>query len=87
VKIKVEGINLTYEGLIPQDPEVDPVQGPSTRCSRTCGRSSSGRHLCGLPGVRRHAAERGSAVLPDRGQEHRRGLQAMQISDLAEWVR
>ena len=26
-KIKVEGINLTYEGLIPQDPEVDAVQG------------------------------------------------------------
>ena len=26
-KIKVEGINLTYEGVIPQDPEVVPVQG------------------------------------------------------------
>ena len=27
-KIKVEGINLTFEGIIPQDPEVDAVQGP-----------------------------------------------------------
>ena len=26
-KIKVEGVNLTYEGVIPQDPEVDALQG------------------------------------------------------------
>ena len=42
-KIKVEGINLTYEGLIPQDPEVVSCPRTSTRCSRTSAPSSSGR--------------------------------------------
>ena len=42
-KIKVEGINLTYEGLIPTHPEVDAVQGRRRACSRTSAPSSSGR--------------------------------------------
>ena len=42
-KIKVDGINLTYEGLIPQDPEVDTCPRTSTRCSRTSAPSWSAR--------------------------------------------
>ena len=42
-KIKVDGINLTYEGPDPEDPEVDACPRTSTRCSRTSARSWSGR--------------------------------------------
>ena len=41
-KIKVEGINLTYEGLIPGSRSRS-CPRTSTRCSRISGRSSSGR--------------------------------------------
>ena len=42
-KIKVEGINLTYEGLVPQDPEVDAVQGRRRHAAAHPCASSSGR--------------------------------------------
>ena len=41
-KIKVEGINLTYEGVITKI-QRSMLAGTSTRCSRTCAPSSSGR--------------------------------------------
>ena len=44
IKVKVNGVNLTYEGLIPK---IQSRSSPRTRgrCSRTSGRSSSGRSL------------------------------------------
>ena len=42
-KIKVEGINLTYSGLIPTDPEVVPVQGPGGDAAAHPRRSWTGR--------------------------------------------
>ena len=42
-KIKVEGVNLTYEGVHPQDPEVDALQGRRGDAAARPPRSSSGR--------------------------------------------
>ena len=73
-KIKVEGINLTYEGLIPKiqksmlSKDVDAMQ-PHVRALR-----GARHHFSVLPGVRRHAAQPGGQVLEDPGQEHRRPL-------------
>ena len=65
-KIKVEGINLTYEGLIPQDPEVDAVQGRRRAAAAHPRVRRAGGHLHDLPRVRRHPADRGGAVVEDR---------------------
>ena len=73
-KIKVEGINLTYEGLIPQiqksflskDSRGDAAAHPRVRGAR-------GR-LHHLPGLRGDAAERGGPVVEDRRRQHRRRL-------------
>ena len=62
-KIKVEGINLTYAGLIPSDPEVDARPRTSRRCSRTSARSWSGR-WCSPPAPTAMAP--GSARQPGR---------------------
>ena len=86
-KVKVDGINMTYEGLIPQDPEVDALQGHRGACSRTSARSSSARS-------RSRRARTATAPASTRARARRRiaGINiadacAMQISDLAEWVR
>ncbi len=73
-KIKVDGINLTYSGLIPQiqksflSKEVEAMQ-PHVRAFveravvfTTCA------------GLRRHAAQRGGALVEDRRRQHRRRL-------------
>ena len=71
-KIKVEGINLTYEGVIPKiqksmlSKDVEAMQ-PHVRALRRAG-----DHLPDLPRVRRHPAQQGGAVVEDQGQEHRR---------------
>ena len=73
-KIKVEGINLTYEGVIPKvqksmlSKDVDSLQ-PHVR--RFVDRVITFQTL---PRVRRHAAHPGGQVVEDRGQEHRRPL-------------
>ena len=73
-KIKVEGINLTYEGLIPKiqksmlSKDVEAMQ-PHIRALR-----GAGGHLQLLPRVRGHPAQQGGPVLQDQGQEHRRRL-------------
>ena len=86
-KIKVEGINLTYEGLIPQDPEVDAGQGRRRAAAAHPRVRRAGGHLHHLPRVRRHPAQ------PRHARSSKiKGISiadacAMQISDLAEWVR
>ena len=73
-KIKVDGINLTYEGLIPTDPEVVPVQG-RRRAAAAHPRVRGARgHLHHLSRLRRHPAQRGRPVLQDQGDQHRRRL-------------
>ena len=85
-KIKVEGINLTYEGVIPKiqksmlSKDVDAMQ-PHVRALR-----GAGHHVPALPGVRGHAADPGGAVVPHPGKNIA-DLCEMQISDLAAWVR
>ena len=71
-KIKVEGINLTYEGADPQDPEVDALQGRRRDAAPHPGLRGARHHVPVLPRVRRHAAQPRGQVLEDPGQEHRR---------------
>ena len=73
-KIKVEGINLTYEGADPQDPEVDALQGRRRAAAAHPRLRRAGGDLHDLPRVRRHPAQQGGAVVEDQGQEHRRRL-------------
>ena len=73
-KIKVEGINLTYAGLIPTDPEVVPVQGcrrDAAAHPRVRGAGGDVRHL---PRMRRHPPVRGGPIVEDQGKQHRRRL-------------
>ena len=85
-KIKVEGINLTYEGLIPKiqksmlSKDVDALQ-PHIRAFveravtfTTC------------PECDGHPAQQGGPVVEDQGKNIA-DVCSMQISDLADWVR
>ena len=86
-KIKVDGINLTYAGLIPHDPEVVAVQGRRRDAAAHPGVRGAGGDVHHLPRVRRHPAR---ARRPDRRRSSGINIAdacAMQISDLAEWVR
>ena len=73
-KIKVDGINLTYEGLIPKiqksilSKDVDAMQ-PHIRAF-----VERAVTFTDLSRVRRHPAQRGGSVLEDQGEEHRRRL-------------
>ena len=73
-KIKVDGINLTYEGLIPQiqksmlSKDVEALQ-PHIRAF-----VERAVTFTDLPRVRRHPAQRGGPVVEDRGHQHRRRL-------------
>ncbi|CAA9305888.1 MAG: Excinuclease ABC subunit A paralog of unknown function, partial [uncultured Frankineae bacterium] len=58
----------------PEDLEVDPVQGRRRAAAARAGVRGAGRDLLHLPGVRRHAAERGGPLVEDRGDQHRRRL-------------
>ena len=73
-KIKVEGINLTYAGLIPTDPEVVPVQGRRRDAAAHPRVRGAGGDVHDLPRVRRHPAQRGGPVVEDQGDQHRRRL-------------
>ena len=73
-KIKVEGINLTYEGVIPKTPEVDARQGCRGDAAAHPRLRATRGHLPDLPGVRRHSPHQGGPVLEDQRQEHRRPL-------------
>ena len=73
-KIKVAGINLTYEGLIPKiqksmlSKDVDSLQ-PHIRAF--VERDGDVHHLSRM---RRHATQQGGAIVEDQGKEHRRRL-------------
>ena len=74
-KIKVDGINLTYEGLIPKTPEVYTVQGCRRAATAHPGLCGAGRHLYHLSRLRRHPALRGRPIVEDQRHQHRRRLQ------------
>ena len=74
IKVRINGINLTYEGLVPTDPEVVPVQGrrrPAAAHPRVRGARGDVHRL---PRLRRHPAQRSGSVVEDRGRQHRRRL-------------
>ena len=73
-KIKVDGINLTYAGLIPHDPEVVPVQGRRRAAAAHPRLRGAGGDVHDLSRVRRHPAQQGGPVVEDQGEEHRRRL-------------
>ena len=85
-RIKVDDINLTFEGLIPRiqksflSKDVDALQ-PHIRAF-----VERAVTFTDLPRVRRHPAQRGGSVVEDPGISIADAC-AMQISDLAEWVR
>ncbi|CAM5250237.1 UvrABC system protein A [Streptomyces tendae] len=57
VKVKVNGVNLTYEGLHSEDPEVLPVQGQGGDAAAHQGLRGAGGHLHHLSRVRGHPAQ------------------------------
>ena len=73
-RIKVDGINLTYEGLIPRiqksflSKDLEALQ-PHIRAF--VDRAVTFTHLSR---VRRHPAQRGGPVVEDRRDQHRRGV-------------
>ena len=73
-KIKVEGINLTYAGLIPTDPEVVPVQGRRRDAAAHPRLRGAGGDVHHLSRLRRHPAQRGRPIVEDQGDQHRRRL-------------
>ncbi len=56
----------------PQDPEVDAVQGPRGDAAARASVRRAGGDLPDLPGLRRHPADPGGAVVEGQRQEHRR---------------
>ena len=73
-KIKVDGINLTYEGLIPKiqksilSKDVDATAAAHPRLR------GAGGDVQDLSRLRRHPAQQGGPVVEDQGEEHRRRL-------------
>ena len=61
-------------GPDPEDPEVDPVQGPGVDAAAHPGVRGAGGHLHRVPRVRRHPAQRGGSIVEDQGDQHRRRL-------------
>ena len=86
IKVKVERMNLTYEGLDSAHPEVVPVEGRRRDAAAHPRVRRARGHLHHLPRMRRHAAQRGRPVVQDQ-KINIADACAMQISDLAEWVR
>ena len=73
-KIKVEGINLTYAGLIPQIQKSFLVQGRRGDAAAHPRVRGAGGRVHHVPGLRRHPAQRGGPVVEDRRRQHRRRL-------------
>ena len=82
-KIKVDNINLTYEGLIPQDPEVDAVQGQGGDAAAHPGVRGAGDDLHRLPRLRWQRLNEGARSSRIGGVNIADAC-AMQISDLAD---
>jgi hypothetical protein len=73
-KIKVDGINLTYSGLVPAIQKSVPRQGRRRHAAAHPGLRGAGGDVHLVSGLRRHPAQPGGALLEDPGQEHRRRL-------------
>ena len=73
-RIKVDGINLTYEGLIPRIQKSILVQGRRLAAAARPRVRGAGGDVHHLPRVRRHPAQRGRPVVEDQGDQHRRRL-------------
>lgn len=73
-KVKVEGVNLTYEGLIPKVQKSFLSKGPGGDAAAHPGVRGPGGHLHRLSRVRWHPAQRGGPLLADRRDQHRRRL-------------
>ena len=56
----------------PEDPEVDAVQGRRRDAAARPRLRGAGGGVHHVPGVRRHQAQRGGAIVEDRGRQHRR---------------
>ena len=70
VRMKIAGINQTYEGLIPRI-QKSMLSKDRTGCSRTSGVRGPGRHVHHVPRVRRHQAQRGGPVIENQEDQHR----------------
>ena len=73
-KIKVDGINLTYAGPDPADPEVVPVQGRRRAAAAYPRLRGAGGHVHDLPRMRRDPPQRGCTIVEDQQDQHRRRL-------------
>ena len=73
-KVKVQAINLTYEGLIPKIQKSYPVQGRRGDAAAHPRLRGAGGDVPDLSRMRGHTAEQRGAVVEDQGQEHRRRL-------------
>ena len=74
-------------GPDPEDPEVDAVQGRRLAAAAHPRLRRAGGHLHHLPGLRRHPAQRRRPARRRSAGLNIADACAMQISDLAEWVR
>ena len=73
-KIKVEGINLTYEGLIPTIQKSMLSKDVDATAAARPGVRRAGGDVHHLPRLRRHPAQRGGPLVEDRRGQHRRGV-------------
>ncbi len=72
IKVKVEKLNLTYEGLDPADQEVVSVQGRGRDAAAHPRVRRARGHVHDVSRLQGHAAQRGRAVVEDREDQHRR---------------
>ena len=74
IKVKVNGVNVTYEGLIPK------IQRSFLSKDQECAAAAyprvrrPGGHLHRVPRLRRHPAQRGGPLVADRQDQHRRSV-------------
>ena len=74
VRMKIAGINMTYEGLVPRIQQSFLAKDVEWDCSLISGRSSSGRSRSPPAPTAADPAERGGPVVEDQGRQHRRRL-------------
>ena len=73
IKVKVNGVNVTYEGLIPKIQRSFLSKDAGAAAAHP-GVRRPGRHLHCVPRLRGHPAQRGGTVVTDRRGQHRRHL-------------
>ena len=85
-KVKVNGVNLTYEGLVPKVQKSFLSKDPDGAAAAHPRLRGPGGHLHRVPRMRRHALSEAARSSRIAGINIADAC-AMQISDLAEWVR